>query len=130
MDLDRGLEASLRTLREDDTESQGWQAMRYMQRYQGHPNLLGFLHVDLESQPLFAISGHPKCEPALAKSLKGRGGRHLNWFNRWFLMAFSLDWQPYMRKAMPMLTFIQTASGWMHKGDLGSTVAVLLDAAR
>lgn len=74
VDLDRGLEVELRTLREDDTESQGWQAMRYMQRYQGHPNLLGFLHVDLESQPPFAISDI-QSGIQLSQFLKGRGGR-------------------------------------------------------
>ncbi|MGC6507856.1 MAG: serine/threonine protein kinase [Myxococcota bacterium] len=74
VDLDRGLEVELRTLREDDAESQGWQAMRYMQRYQGHPNLLGFMYVDLESTPPYAISDIQN-GIQLSQFLNGRGGR-------------------------------------------------------
>ena len=74
VDLERGMDVELRTLREGDTESQGWQAMRYMQRYQGHPNLLGFMHVELESKPPFAVSDIQK-GIQLSQFLRGRGGR-------------------------------------------------------
>lgn len=74
VDLERGIEVELRTLREGDSDSQGWQAMNYMQRYQGHPNLLGFMHVDLEAQPPFAVSDIQQ-GIQLSHFLKGHGGR-------------------------------------------------------
>lgn len=74
VDLERGQNVELRTLREGDRDSQGWQAMTYMQRYQGHPNLLGFLHVDLVSSPPFAVSEIQR-GIQLSKFLKGRNGR-------------------------------------------------------
>jgi serine/threonine protein kinase len=55
VDLVRGLDVELRTLRESRPSTEGWKAMEYLQRLKGHSNIIGVFYVDFESDPPFAI---------------------------------------------------------------------------
>lgn len=55
VDLVRGQDVELRTLRESGPSTDGWKAMAYLQNLKGHSNIVGVFHVDFESDPPFAI---------------------------------------------------------------------------